>query len=45
MKVGEIRQTQSRSTQGVGLINLAEGDRVRTVEYMDVSKQNEADGE
>ena len=45
MKVGEIRQTQSRSTQGVRLINLADGDRVRTVEYMDVSKQNEADGE
>ncbi|MFM7321205.1 MAG: DNA gyrase subunit A [Armatimonadota bacterium] len=37
LKVADIRTTQSRSTQGVKLIDLREGDRVKTVEYLDVT--------
>ncbi len=33
--VSDIRSTLGRSTQGVKLIGLAEGDRVKTVEYLD----------
>jgi len=40
MMVGEIKTTQGRSTQGVRLINLAENDRVKTVEYFDVTKKD-----
>jgi DNA gyrase subunit A len=40
MKVSEVRQTNTRSTQGVRLIELAENDRVKTVEYVDVSKKD-----
>ena len=38
VKVSEIKTTLSRSTQGVKLIELREGDRVKTVEYFDLSK-------
>ena len=41
MKVSEIKTTQSRSTQGVKLIDLREGDMVKTVEYLDASKKAE----
>ncbi len=44
MVVSEVKTTDGRSTQGVKLINLSEGDHVRTVEYMDVSK-NEIEAE
>jgi len=44
MVVSEVKTTDGRSTQGVKLINLADGDHVRTVEYMDVSK-NEIEAE
>jgi DNA gyrase subunit A len=40
MMVSEIKTTQGRSTQGVKLINLTEGDRVKTVEYLDVTKKD-----
>ncbi len=39
VKVSEIRSS-GRSTQGVRVINLGDGDRVKTVEYIDVSKQS-----
>jgi DNA gyrase subunit A len=38
MKVAEIRQTSTRAAQGVKLIEMREGDRVKTVEVLDVSK-------
>ena len=38
VKVSEIKTTVNRSTQGVKLIELREGDRVKTVEYFDLSK-------
>lgn len=41
VKVSEIKTTQSRSTQGVKLIELREGDAVKTVEYFDASKKPE----
>ncbi|MCX6365489.1 MAG: DNA gyrase subunit A [Armatimonadetes bacterium] len=41
VKVSEIKTTQSRSTQGVKLIELREGDLVKTVEYLDASKKAE----
>ena len=41
VKVSEIKTTQSRSTQGVKLIELREGDLVKTVEYFDASKKPE----
>ncbi|MBB6052723.1 DNA gyrase subunit A [Armatimonas rosea] len=41
VKVSEIKTTQSRSTQGVKLIELREGDSVKTVEYFDASKKPE----
>jgi DNA gyrase subunit A len=44
MIVSEVKTTDGRSTQGVKLINLADGDHVRTVEYMDVIK-NEIEAE
>lgn len=40
MKVGEIRQTSTRAAQGVKLIEMREGDRVKTVEVLDVSKKD-----
>lgn len=40
MKVGEIRQTNTRSAQGVKLIELNDGDRVKTVEVLDVTKKD-----
>ncbi len=40
MTVGEVKTTDGRSTQGVRLINLADGDRVKTVETIDVSKKD-----
>jgi DNA gyrase subunit A len=43
MKVSEIKTTQSRSTQGVKLIELADGDRVKSVEYFDVTRKPEDD--
>jgi DNA gyrase subunit A len=39
IKVGEVRSTSSRSTQGVKLIELNGADRVKTVECLDVSKK------
>ena len=33
-------KNESGSTQGVRLINLADGDRVKTVETIDVSKKD-----
>ncbi len=41
VRVSEIKTTQSRSTQGVKLIELREGDQVKTVEYFDMSKKVE----
>jgi DNA gyrase subunit A len=38
MKAEEIKTTISRSTSGVRLINLSEGDRVKNAEVIDVSK-------
>ena len=43
VKVSEIKTTQSRSTQGVKLIELREGDQVKTVEYFDLSKTQPED--
>nr|CAA9215168.1 DNA gyrase subunit A [uncultured Armatimonadetes bacterium] len=40
MTVSEVKTTDGRSTQGVRLINIADGDRVRTVEQIDVSKKD-----
>jgi DNA gyrase subunit A len=40
IKVGEVRSTSSRSTQGVKLIELNGSDRVKTVECLDVSKKD-----
>jgi DNA gyrase subunit A len=40
IKVGEVRSTSSRSTQGVKLIELNGNDRVKTVECLDVSKKD-----
>ena len=40
LKAGEVRQTTTRSTQGVKLIEVADGDRVKTVEYIDVAKKD-----
>ncbi|MBC8141171.1 MAG: DNA gyrase subunit A [Armatimonadetes bacterium] len=48
MKAEEIKTTISRTTQGVKLINLQDGDRVKTAEVIDVSKATEegvAEGE
>lgn len=45
VRVSDIKTTQSRSTQGVKLIELREGDRVKTVEYFDLSKKVDEDGE
>jgi DNA gyrase subunit A len=39
LKVGEVRQTSTRSAQGVKLIELGDGDRVKTVEYIDVAEK------
>lgn len=41
VRVADIKTTQSRSTQGVKLIELREGDSVKTVEYLDTSKKPE----
>ncbi|MBC7808489.1 MAG: DNA gyrase subunit A, partial [Akkermansiaceae bacterium] len=41
MKAEEIKTTAGRSTSGVRLINLGEGDRVKTAEVIDVSKTSE----
>ena len=41
VRVADIKTTQSRSTQGVKLIELREGDSVKTVEYLDASKKPE----
>ena len=41
MKVAEVRQTSTRSTQGVKLIELAGHDFVKNVEYLDVTKKDE----
>lgn len=41
IKVGEVRSTSSRSTQGVKLIELNGNDRVKTVECLDVSKKED----
>ena len=40
IRVGDVRVTTSRSAQGVKLIELAEGDHVKTVECIDVSKKD-----
>ena len=40
MMVGEVKATDGRSTQGVKLINLAENDKVKTVECVDISKSD-----
>ncbi|GAB4459764.1 MAG: DNA gyrase subunit A [Armatimonadaceae bacterium] len=39
LKVSEVRQTSTRSAQGVKLIELGEGDHVKTVEYLDVAEK------
>jgi DNA gyrase subunit A len=41
VRVGDIKTTQGRSTQGVKLIDLKEDDRVKSVEYIDVSPKDE----
>ncbi len=41
MKAEEIKTTAGRSTSGVRLINLSEGDRVKTAEMIDVAKASE----
>ena len=40
MVLSQVKTTDGRSTQGVRLINLADEDRVKTVEYVDVSKKD-----
>ena len=45
MRVDEIKTTKGRTTQGVKLIELAENDQVKSVEYMDVSKKDIVDAE
>jgi DNA gyrase subunit A len=40
MKLAEIKTTKGRTTQGVKLIELAENDHVKTVEYIDVSPKD-----
>jgi DNA gyrase subunit A len=45
MKVAEVRQTTTRSTQGVKLIELADNDRVKSAEYLDATKKAEEEAE
>jgi DNA gyrase subunit A len=40
VRVADVRMTSTRSAQGVKLIELAENDRVKTVEYIDVAKKD-----
>jgi DNA gyrase subunit A len=37
IKVAEVKSTSGRNTQGVRLINIADGDRVKTVETIDIT--------
>lgn len=41
MTVSEVKTTTGRNTQGVRLINIADGDRVKTVETINVNKKDD----